>query len=64
MVQEVIIQDVTAQVRVLDAEGLLNPRTMSAIVKAVLQAAEDEQRLALRRQTDTQTSASNRGEKP
>jgi hypothetical protein len=62
MAQEVIIQDVTAQVRVLDAEGLLNPRTMSVIVRAVLQAAEEEQRLVTRRRNDTQTSASGRGE--
>jgi hypothetical protein len=62
MAQEVIIQDVTAQVRVLDAEGLLNPRTMSMIVRAVLQAAEEEQRLAMRRRNDTQTSASGRGD--
>jgi hypothetical protein len=64
MAQEVIIQDVTAQVKVLDGEGLLNPRTLSMIVRAVLQAAEEEQRLAMRRRNDTQTSASDRGEQP
>ena len=64
MAQEVIIQDVTAQVRILDGEGLLNPRTMSIIVRAVLQAAEDEQRLAMRRRNDTQTTASSREERP
>jgi hypothetical protein len=64
MAQEVIIQDVTAQVRILDGEGLLNPRTMSMIVRAVLQAAEEEQRLATHRRNDTQTSASGREQQP
>jgi hypothetical protein len=58
MPQEVIIQDVTAQVRVLDAEGLLNPKTLATIVKAVLRAAEEEHRIETRRRNDTQTSAS------
>jgi hypothetical protein len=62
MPQEVVIQEVTAQVRVMDSRSLLDPRTLSIIVRAVLQAVEEEKRAGDRRRADTRTGQSNAGE--
>lgn len=62
MADEVIIQEVAAKVRVLDSSSLLNPRTLSLIVAATLQASEEEKRLAQRQGADTKLPGSGRDE--
>jgi hypothetical protein len=50
---DVMIQEVTAEVNVTDAEAMLNPRVMARIVAEVKKALHDERNLHMQRQSDT-----------
>ena len=50
---DVMIQEISAEVSVTDAEALLNPRIMALIVAQVKKALQDEHRLHAQRDADT-----------
>jgi hypothetical protein len=57
---DVMIQEVTAEVSVTDAEAMLNPRVMARIVAEVRKALQEERNLHHQRQSDTATDARGR----
>jgi hypothetical protein len=50
---DVMIQEITAEVSVTDAEAMLSPRVMARIVAEVKKALQDERNLHTQRQSDT-----------
>ena len=48
-----MIQEITAEVSVTDADALLTPRVMAQIVAMVKRALQDERNLHTQRQSDT-----------
>jgi hypothetical protein len=57
---DVMIQEISAEVSVTDAEALLNPRIMALIVAQVKKALQEEQRLNDQRKTDTSSDVRGR----
>jgi hypothetical protein len=58
---EVIIQEVVSTVRTTDGAALLDPRTMSQIVRTVLTALEAMKAQEARREADTSTGTPTAG---
>lgn len=50
---DVVIQEIVSTVRAVSGESLLNERTLAHIVRAVLAAAEEQQRRQHERGADT-----------
>jgi pyruvate/oxaloacetate carboxyltransferase len=50
---DLMIQEITAEVSVTDADALLTPRVMAQIVAMVKRALQDERNLHTQRQSDT-----------
>jgi hypothetical protein len=58
---DVVINEVVSTVRMVDNQSLLDERTLSSIVKAVLAAIEDKTARDGRREAETQVDDDGRG---
>ncbi|MGH8066281.1 MAG: hypothetical protein ACRERE_13810 [Candidatus Entotheonellia bacterium] len=56
MATEVQINDMNTMVRAVDGDSLLTPKTMDAIVRAVLQAVTDQEAHAQRVRAETRVT--------
>jgi pyruvate/oxaloacetate carboxyltransferase len=57
---DVMIQEITAEVSVTDADAMLTPRVMAHIVAAVKKALQDERNLHAQRTSDTSSDVRGR----
>jgi hypothetical protein len=58
---DVIINEVVSSVRLVDGQALLDPKTLSSIVHAVLSAVDDRDARDRRRAEETQIPDDGRG---
>jgi hypothetical protein len=58
---DVIINEVVSSVRLVDGQSLLDPKTLSSIVRTVLSAVDERDARAQRRREETQIPDDGRG---
>jgi hypothetical protein len=58
---DVIINEVVSSVRLVDGQALLDPKTLSSIVRTVLSAVDERDARASRRAEETQIPDDGRG---
>ena len=58
---DVIINEVVSSVRLVDGQALLDPKTLSSIVRTVLSAVDERDARARRRAEETEIADDGRG---